>query len=930
MPKTWKRIEELFDAASLQAPELRSQFLEEACPDDAELRREVLSLLSSADTVNSFLEDPPVRSAEQRPKLQRGYKLDHFEVLELIGRGGMGDVYRAQDLRLKRDVALKVLPADFACDPASVVRFEREARAESALSHPNIVQVYQVGHNDGIYWIASELVRGHPLRQLIERGAVPVRLAIEIAIQISDGLAAAHAAGIVHRDLNPANVMLTPEGRAKILDFGLAKSGHAISGGCGTLAAGLTTPGLIIGTPGYMAPEQISGKPADPRSDIFGLGVILYEMLSGKRAFNGDSTVEVINANLKNDPAELPSSLPSPHRRIVHRCLEKDPSRRFQSAADIGFALLAVSDAGMSLRPGTPKRAIGLKWISAAAVAILLAAGAYWAGGTRPLPRQSLRLSLLPPPTTSFVGHDFAISPDGQRLAFVASGLDGKTSLWIRSLAASTAQQLTGTARAMYPFWSADSRQIGFFAEGRLKTVDPGSGAVQMVCESPSVFGATWNHQGIILFVPADGGPIYKVRASGGPPEPVTKITGHEALRWPSFLPDGDHFLYFFNNSGSGQSREPGPGDRIRIGSLSSMASKSISAEMANNVQFGSGRIFFVRDHDLMALPFDTKRMEVTGTPELVVRQELEPDGAFFRSGFSVSERGTVVFNSASDNISRLSWFDREGKQLDSIPTIGFSAPSLSRNGTLLVASSDDERNGKHVIRLYDIVRGTSTRLSNGSSDLYPVFSPDANFVAYTHDNAIFVVPSDNSREAAQLDSGQRSLVNDWSSDGRYLIYMNFVSARALRLETFDFQDHSHTVYAENGAEAQFSPEGKWVAFSAPGLSSNSYFSSEVFVASFPGRGGRVQISNGGGAQARWRGDGKELYYIDPDKKLMAVSINTKNGKVAAGVPHVLFQTRIVAPRIVLFQYAVSPDGQRFLINSLPAVGAAPLTVLAN
>jgi Tol biopolymer transport system component len=682
---------------------------------------------------------------------------------------------------------------------------------------------------------------------------------------------------------------------------------------------------LKMGTPGYIAPERISGKPADARSDIFGLGVILYEMLSGKRAFNGDSTVELINANLKNDPAELPSSVPSPHQRIVHRCLEKDPSRRFQSAADVGFALLAVSDAGMSLPPVTPKRGIWLKWIAAAAaVAILVAAGAYWAGGTRPQPHRPLRLSLLPPYATSF--NDFAISPDGQRLAFVAGGLDGKTGLWIRSLAASTAQQLTGTERAMYPFWSADSRQIGFFAEGKLKTIDLGSGAIQIVCESPQVFGASWNDQGIILFVPADGGPIYKVRASGGSPEPVTKITGNEALRWPSFLPDGDHFLYFFNNSG--QAGEPGPGDGIRVGSLSSMASKSINAEMANNVQFGSGRIFFVRDNSLMAQPFDTKRMEVTGTPELIAPQELEPDGAFFLSGFSVSQNGVVVFKSAADNISRLSWFDREGKELDSIPTIGFSAPSLSRNGTLLVASSDDGRNGKHVIRLYDFTRGTSTRLSNGSYDRYPVFSPDAKFVAYTHNNAIFVVPSDSSRNPEQLNRGQRSLVNDWSSNGRYLIYMNFTAARSSELDILDFRDHSYTIYAESGAEAQFSPNGKWVAFSAPGSSSPNYF--EVFVSPFPRAGGRVQVSNGGGAQVRWRGDGKELYYIDPDKKLMALSINTKDGKVVAGVPHVLFQTRIVAARIVLFQYAVSPDGERFLINSLPAVGASPLTVLAN
>jgi Tol biopolymer transport system component len=322
--------------------------------------------------------------------------------------------------------------------------------------------------------------------------------------------------------------------------------------------------------------------------------------------------------------------------------------------------------------------------------------------------------------------------------------------------------------------------------------------------------------------------------------------------------------------------------------------------------------------------------MQVTGMPELIARQELQQEVASSLSGFSVSQNGLIVFQSASDNISRLSWFDREGKELDSIPTIGFSAPSLSRNGTLLVASSDDDRNGKHVIRLYDFVRGTSTRLSNGSSDMYPVFSPDAKFIAYTRNNAIFLVPSNSSRKPEQLNHGQRSLVNDWSSNGRYLIYMNFVAGRPPELDIFDFRDHSHTIYAENSAEAQFSPNGKWVAFSAPGSSSLNHRSSEVFVSPFPGAGGRVQISNGGGAQARWRGDGKELYYIDPDKKLMAISINTTNGKMMAGVPHVLFQTRIVAPRIVLFQYAVSPDGQRFLINSLPAVGAAPLTVLVN
>jgi Tol biopolymer transport system component len=299
-----------------------------------------------------------------------------------------------------------------------------------------------------------------------------------------------------------------------------------------------------------------------------------------------------------------------------------------------------------------------------------------------------------------------------------------------------------------------------------------------------------------------------------------------------------------------------------------------------------------------------------------------------------VSQNGVVVFQSAADNISRLSWFDRSGKELDSIPATGFTGPSLSRDGSLLAVSSDDDRNGEHFIRLYDFARGTSTRLSDGISDLFPAFSPDAAFVAYTHNNSIFIVPSDGSGKPEHFTSSQRCIVNDWSSDGRHLIYMNFVGVgvRSPELDILNLRDHSHTVYAESGAEAQFSPDGKWVAFTVPGsgASSTNYYSANIFVAPFPGPGGRVQISNSGGAQARWRADGKELYYIDSDKKLMAVPIDTKNGKVVAGVPHILFQTRIIAARIVLFQYAVSPDGKRFLINSLPAVGASPLTVLMN
>lgn len=376
--EAWKRVEELFEAALREPPEHRGRFLAQACPDDPELRGEVLSLLNSADSASSFLEDSPVPAA--RPSVERGTKLGHFEILELIGRGGMGDVYRARDSHLKRDVAIKVLPPDAARDPTSIVRFEREARAASALNHPNILQISGIGHAAGTYWIASELLRGESLRQVIERGALTARRATEIAIQIADGLAAAHAAGIVHRDLNPGNVMIAPDGRVKILDFGLATRAPGISSASGSLPAGITTPGLVMGTPGYMAPEQINGKPADSRSDIFALGVLLHEMLSGARAFNGGSTIEVLNANLKAEPAELSPSVPLALQRITARCIEKEPTRRFQSAADLSFALAAVSDASASRAPATAAgRPSWPKWIAATlAVAILGAGGAYW------------------------------------------------------------------------------------------------------------------------------------------------------------------------------------------------------------------------------------------------------------------------------------------------------------------------------------------------------------------------------------------------------------------------------------------------------------------------------------------------------------------------------------------------------------------------
>ena len=556
---------------------------------------------------------------------------------------------------------------------------------------------------------------------------------------------------------------------------------------------------------------------------------------------------------------------------------------------------------------------------------------AHWRG-TQPSESRHLRLSLLPPPSTSFVSYDFAISPDGRRLAFVAAAQDGGTALWIRSLAAGTAQQLTGTEGAMYPFWSPDSRQVGFFQASKLKSVDPGSGAVQILCDAPGGFGGAWNDRGTIIFA-GDNWPsgsvstLFKVSASGGEPELATKGNApSSAMFWPSALPDGDHFLYFLLGSSTSAQKQG-----IYVGSLSTRESKLISSEIVGNTQFASSRLYYVRDRSLMAQPFDVKRLQITGPQEAVSRQELEEAPAFSRTGFSVSDNGVVVFQSASESVSQLSWFDRSGQELEGLPRASYRDPALSRDGALLAVSSDENHNGRHYIYIYDFARGTSTRVSGGGTEVFPVFSPDGKRVAYVVNNArtsqyIDVAATDGSGKLERLAASDFLIPNDWSADGRFLVYMNFQNG-APELDLLDLASHSRTVFGP-GAEAQFSPDGKWIAFTGPGSTSDQ--ETEVYVAPIHGPGRRIQISNHGGAQARWRADGKELFYITKDKKLMTVAIDTSHHDPIAGLPHVLFQTRIIAPRVVLFQYAVSPDGKRFLINSMPSVGAAPLTVLMN
>ncbi len=885
-----------------------------------------------------------------------GTRLGPYEILAPVGAGGMGEVYRARDTRLGRDVAVKILSSHLSSDPDLKQRFEREARAVSSLTHPNVCCLYDIGSQDGTAFIVMEYLEGETLAVRLRAGPLPLPLSLKIGVEIADALDKAHREGIIHRDLKPSNIMLTKSG-AKLMDFGLAKSVaatfHGITPGpilsqddLPTMSkaaepdASFTEHGAIVGTLLYMAPESIQGRPADFRSDIFSFGCVLYEMISGKRAFAGESRLSIVAAILEKEPQPMSSSLsltPPALEHVVLRCLMKDPEERWQSSRDLSRELKWISG-GVGLTKESqpaPRRRERLAWGVAALCIALLA----WLGVTHWRSMQSaesrrLHLSLLPPSSTSFVPYNFAISPDGRRLAFVAAAENGGTALWIRSLAAGAAQQLTGTEGAQYPFWSPDSRQVGFFQASKLKSLDPSSGAARILCDAPGGAGGAWNSRGTIIFAGFQRGitPIgtssglLKVSDAGGEPQQVTIASAPKAaIFWPSALPDGDHFIYFiFGGSTSPQQQG------VYVGSLSTQESKLISSEISGNTQFASSHLYYVRDGSLMAQPFDLKRLQVAGPAEAVSRQELEQSPAFSRAGFSISNDGLVVFQSVTESVSRLVWFDRSGKELEELPINGYRDPALSRNDALLAISSDDDHNGKHYIHIYDFARGTSTRVSEGGAEVFPVLSPDGKKVAYEENDAkasqsIEVAATDGSGKLQQLATSDFLIPNDWSTDGSFFVYMNFHGS-APELELLDLSNHSQTAYGP-GSEAQFSPDGKWIAFTGSGSTTED---GDVFLCRFPGPGRRIQISNHGGAQPRWRADGRELFYITLDKKLMAVDIDTSHDEPVAGVPHVLFQTRIIASRIVLFQYAVSHDGKRFLINSMPDVGAAPLTVLMN
>jgi len=853
--------------------------------------------------------------------LSAGAKLGPYEIIAPIGAGGMGEVYKARDPRLDRTVALKVSKAEF------TERFTREARTVAQLNHPNICTLHDVGPN----YLVMELVEGTALK-----GPLPVETAVEYAGQILDALDAAHRKGITHRDLKPANILVTKPAGGKIiiklLDFGLAKQAPEAKPDDLTMAS-ITMAGQITGTLQYMSPEQLQGKEADARSDIFAFGCVLYEMLSGAKAFAGSSAASVIAAILERQPEPLKTT--PPLDRVIRTCLAKDPDARFQNARDLKTAMLwameTTSTAGPAGAPSKPSRA-WLPWVIVAPFAIAAAALAFVHFREKAPEAPVTRLSITPPAKNGFPdasGTPPAVSPDGRQIVFEAVSGEGRSQLWLRPLNSLTAQPLAGTENATLPFWSPDGKWIGFFSSNKLKKVGLSGSPPTTLADAPNPRGGTWSPDGVIVFAPSPF-ILAAVSQSGGAPRILSPPDANTARRFPRFLPDARHFLYL----------KGGSEFTIAIGSVDSSDSfkkddRTLPGTVDSFAEYAQGQLLFIRGNTLLARPFDSNKLAFTGDA-IPVAEQVEVDGPVSSlARFSVSANGVLVYRSALGN-ARLTWLDRTGKRLGTLGDAGiFRGPMrLSPDRKTVAAAAREVSGGNVDIWLYDVSRGLRTRFTfDPADDLAPVWSPDGRTIVFRSSRGgpgnLFRKQADGSggEELVYADDAIKS-PNSFSPDGKYLAFTGqdpktgqdiwVLPDPLAKPGTSKPYPLVRTEFNER--DLAFSPNGLWMAYASDESGRN-----EVYVAPFPGPGGKRQVSTAGGSFPIWRPDGKELFYYAADNRLMAAEVDAKGGAFEVGKVDALSEP------LIGNGYDVSADGQRFLSAVAPeGESGEPLTVVLN
>jgi Tol biopolymer transport system component len=937
----WREVERIYHEAVARPLVERSAFVAEACAGDEALKDEVESLLAEEAGAAGFLSTPAVLGmARVGGTSLIGRQVGPYAVQSRLGAGGMGEVYLARDTTLARDVAIKVMPEQWAADPMRLARFEREARALAALNHPNIGAIYGLERTSDVTALVMELVEGDDLSQRVARGAVPIDEALPIAKQIADGLEAAHEKGIVHRDLKPANIKVAREGIVKILDFGLAKIAvpEAVDGPSNRLnkpptpvSAG-TREGSLLGTAAYMSPEQARAQQVDKRTDIWAFGCVLYELLTGRAAFTGATTTDTLAAVVNREPDWhlLPGTTPAAVRHLLRRCLEKDPKRRLHDIADARIEIedaiggTTKGDAGQAPRPAFRRNR--LPWVALAVALALFAVTIIVPRLPQAPPPAERRFQIVLPSST--VAPVPAISPDGEKLVYVGIS-DGEPRLWVHSLISGTARPLAGTGFATSPFWSADSRAIAFFVRDsasrtpggmRLKHIDIDSGTVETLTMAQGGSSGSWNRAGVILFQSEFMGPIARIAATGGqatavvPEAPVIQNA-------PSFLPDGRRFLFHVTNNDS-NSRG------IYLGSLDGSPPQRLLDAEYFAYHAPSGHLLFVRRGILFAQRLDLKQAKVTGTPYQVA------DRAGGR--VSVSDDGSIAFRVGVPNAlaaRQFAWFDRTGRKIANVgePFDGGRSPNMSPDGRRVAMYRRVE--GDFDIWLLDVDRGIVARFTLDTGDqVNPIWSPDGRRIVYLWRGAgasqLYQKRTDAAgKEEPLLVTAQDKSPSDWSPDGRYVLYRNTDPKTGEDLWALPLDgDHKPFPVVRtdfNEQDGQFSPDGRWLAYQ----SNQSGGRVEIYVQPFPGPGAPIQVSSSGGSQVRWRSDGQELFYAAPDNRLMAVPVHigSKDGHIDFGTPAALFSMGEAD-----VDYIVSGKGQRFLLNPVQPAANVPVAVILN